>query len=141
MRAGKGGSMRRQALAAVLALIVLLLAGCNGGTVDQHALDKDSEAIDSLACEGALLADEIAHTASHTPFSRVHAGELYTRAANFQDALSTRPTTPGIEKAVREEARKAGAIADLFDQLASDPSNPQLAATLRPKFQQQGGCA
>jgi hypothetical protein len=141
MRAGKGGSMRRQALAAVLALIVLLLAGCNGGTVDQHALDKDSEAIDSLACEGALLADEIAHTASHTPFSRVHAGELYTRAANFQDALSTRPTTPGIEKAVREEARKAGAIADLFDQLAADPSNPQLAATLRPKFQQQGGCA
>src|SRR4029453_9306018 len=62
-------------------------------TVDQHALDKDSEAIDSLACEGALLADEIAHTASLTPFSRVHAAELQTRASNFEDALSTRPPT------------------------------------------------
>ena len=126
---------------ALLFLLVAVLAGCNGGTVDQHALDKDSEALDSLACEGALLADEIAHTASLTPFSRVHAGELQTRASNFEDALSTRPTTPGIEQAVREEARKAGAIADLFGQLAADPSNPKLAATLKPKFEQRGDCA
>jgi hypothetical protein len=126
---------------ALLFLLIALLTGCNGGTVDQHALDKDSEAIDSLACEGALLANEIANTASLTPFSRVHAGELQTRASNFEDALSTRPTTPGIEQAVREEARKAGAIADLFGQLAADPSNPELAATLKPQFAQEGGCA
>jgi hypothetical protein len=132
--------MRRWQRALLLALVAVL-AGCNGGTVDQHALDKDSESIDSLACEGALLAHEIAHTASLTPFSRVHAGELATRASNFQDALSTRPTTPGIEKAVREEARKAGAVADLFDQLEADPSNAELAATLEPKFVQQGDCA
>jgi hypothetical protein len=129
--------MRRALLLGVIALA----AGCNGGTVDQHALDKDSEAIDSLACEGALLADEIAHTASLTTFSRVHAGELHARASNFEDALSTRPTTPGIEKAVREEARKAGAIADLFGELAADPSNAELAAALKPKFEQQGDCA
>ena len=124
----------------LLVLLTLVLAGCNGGTVDQHALDKDSEAIDSLACEGALLAHEIANTASLTTFSRVHAGELYTRAANFQDALSTRPTTPGIEKAVRDEAKKAGQIAALFDQLAADPSNPKLAAKLEPQFTKQGEC-
>jgi hypothetical protein len=130
--------MRRRAL---LVLLIATVAGCNGGTVDQHALDKDSEAIDSLACEGALLADEIAHTASVTTFSRVHAGELQTRASNFEDALSTRPTTPGIEQAVREEAKKAGAIAHLFGELAADPSNPELAAALKPKFEQQGDCA
>jgi hypothetical protein len=121
-------------------LLALALAGCNGGTVDQHALDKDGEAIDSLACEGALLAHEIANTASLTTFSRAHAGELYTRAANFQDALSTRPTTPGIEQAVREEAKKAGRVAALFDQLAADPSNPELAAKLEPRFAKQGEC-
>jgi hypothetical protein len=121
-------------------LLALALAGCNGGTVDQHALDKDSEAIDSLACEGALLAHEIANTASLTTFARVHAGELYTRAANFQDALSTRPTTPGIEKTVREEAKKAGRVADLFDRLGADPSNPELAAKLEPQFVKQGEC-
>jgi hypothetical protein len=121
-------------------LLTFVVAGCNGGTVDQHALDKDSEAIASLACEGALLAHEIANTASLTTFSRTHAGELYTRAANFQDALSTRPTTPGIEQAVREEAKKAGRVAALFDQLAADPSNPELAAKLEPRFAKQGEC-
>jgi hypothetical protein len=130
--------MRRWAL---LLAILPVLAGCNGGTVDQHALENDSEAIDSLACEGALLANEIANTASLTPFSRVHAGELSTRASNFQDALSTRPTTPGIEHAVREEAKKAGEVAGLFNQLEADPSNPELAAKLKPRFEQQGGCA
>jgi thioredoxin-like negative regulator of GroEL len=124
----------------LLVLLAVVAAGCNGGTVDQHALDNDSEAIASLACEGALLAHEIANTASLTTFSRVHAGELYTRAANFQDALSTRPTTPGIEQAVREEAKKAGRIAALFDQLAADPSNPELAAKLEPQFVKQGEC-
>ena len=129
----------RQALLLSM-LLALALAGCNAGTVDQHALDKDSEAIDSLACEGALLAHEIANTASLTTFSRVHAGELYTRAANFQGALSTRPTTPGIEKTVREEAKKAGRVADLFDRLGADPSNPELAAKLEPQFVKQGEC-
>jgi hypothetical protein len=124
----------------LLVLLAVVAAGCNGGTVDQHALDNDTEAIDSLACEGALLAHEIGNTASLTTFSRVHAGELYTRAANFQDALSTRPTTPGIEQAVREEAKKAGRIAALFDQLAADPSNPELAAKLEPRFVKQGKC-
>jgi hypothetical protein len=124
----------------LLTMVAFALAGCNGGTVDQHALDNDSEAIDSLACEGALLAHEIANTASLTTFSRVHAGELYTRAANFQDALSTRPTAPGIEHAVREEAKKAGRVAALFDQLAADPSNPKLAAKLEPRFEKQGQC-
>jgi hypothetical protein len=129
----------RQAVV-LFVLLAFVLAGCNGGTVDQHALDKDSEAIDSLACEGALLAHQIANTASLTTFSRVHAGELYTRAANFEDALSTRPTTPGIEKAVRDEAKRAGRVAALFDQLAADPSNPELASKLEPQFKKQGEC-
>jgi hypothetical protein len=64
----------------VVSLLILVLSACNGGTVDLHALKQDSEAIDSLACEGALLANEIANAASTAPFSRVHAGELAVRA-------------------------------------------------------------
>jgi hypothetical protein len=125
----------------IVSLLILALVGCNGGTVDPHALKNDSDAIDSLACEGALLANEIANTASTTPFSRVHAGELAVRASNFEDALSERPTTPGIEKAVREEARKAGAIADLLEQLESNPTDAGLAARLKQRLEKQGGCA
>src|SRR4051812_49527403 len=106
-RTGHTGRVRRTA---PLLLVTMLLAACNGGTVDLHSLKNDSDAINSLACEGALLANQVVHGASTSPFTRVHAGELSTRASNFADALSQRPTTPGIEGAVRREARKAGKI-------------------------------
>jgi hypothetical protein len=126
---------------AALLLLIVLLAACNGGTVDRHALEQDSDAIDSLACEGALLAHEIRHGASTSAFSRVHAGELATRASNFEDALSTRPTVPGIERKVRAEARKAGAIASLLDQLGDHPTDARNAGELEDRLTKQGGCA
>jgi hypothetical protein len=130
--------MRR---AALLSLLIALLAACNGGTVDLHALQQDSDAIDSLACEGALLANEVANDASTSAFTRVHAGELATHASNFEDALSSRPTTPGIEKAVRKEAKKAGAIAGLLDELRAHPTDSSAANTLKGQLEQQGGCS
>jgi hypothetical protein len=131
--------MRRPALA--LIALVVGLAGCNGGTVDHHALEKDAEAIDSLACEGALLADEIANTASTPQFSRVHAGELRTKASNFADALSERPTLPEIEREVRTLADKAGRIAGLLGELETHPSDTARSVRLRTALEQQGGCA
>jgi hypothetical protein len=119
-------------------LIALLLAACNGGTVDQHALTNDAEAIDSLACEGALLANQVAHGASTSAFTRVHAGELGQRASNFQDALSQRPTTPGIEQAVRREAAKAGRVAGLLGELEGDPTDSERAATLKTRLEREG---
>jgi hypothetical protein len=126
---------------AVLLLLVVLLAACNGGTVDTHALKQDSDAIDSIACEGALLANEVANEASTTAFTRVHAGELANIASNFEDALSKRPTVPGIEDEVRDLARHAGGISDLLLKLEADPTNTQLAAGLQGELEQQGGCA
>ena len=125
-------------LAAFLLLATILLAGCNGGTVDLHALSNDSASIDSLACEGALLANEVADGDSLGPFTRVHAGELGTRASNFEDALSERPTTPGIERATRREAEKAGRIAALLGQLATADSED--AARLKSRLEREGDC-
>jgi hypothetical protein len=125
-------------LAAFLLLATILLAGCNGGTIDLHALSNDSASIDSLACEGALLANEVANGDSLGPFTRVHAGELGTRASNFEDALSERPTTPGIERATRKEAEKAGRIAGLLDELATAES--QRAAQLKSELEREGDC-
>ena len=45
---------------AVAIVAVSALAGCNGGTVDRHALTKDASTLDSIACEGALLAHDVA---------------------------------------------------------------------------------
>jgi len=124
--------------AALLALVTILVAGCNGGTVDLHALSNDSASIESLACEGALLANEVADGDSLGPFTRVHAGELGTRASNLEDALSERPTTPGIERAVRREAEKAGRVAALLDELATADSRD--AARLKSRLEREGSC-
>jgi hypothetical protein len=127
-------------LAVLLPLLAVLLAACNGGTVDRHALKQDSDAIDSLACEGALLANDVRKGATTRNFAEVHAGELAQTASNFADALSERPTLPDIESDVRAEAKKAAQIAALLDQLSTDPD--RAAATgLREELEKQGGCA
>jgi hypothetical protein len=116
------------------------LAACNGGTVDRHALKQDSDAIDSLACEGALLANDAGKGATTHNFVEVHAGELAQTASNFGDALSERPTLPAIERDVRAEATKAGVIAGLLEQLMEDPDRP-VAESLRDQLEKQGGCS
>jgi hypothetical protein len=136
---GKARADARVRRATLLAVLVAALAGCNGGTVDRHALKQDSEAIDSLACEGALLANDAGKGATTHNFVEVHAGELAQTASNFADALSERPTLPAIERDVRAEARKAGMIAGLLDQLKEDPDRP-VAESLRDRLEKQGGC-
>jgi len=126
--------------AALLAVLVAALAACNGGTVDRHALKQDSDALDSLACEGALIANDVRKGETTRNFVEVHAGELAQTASNFADALSERPTLPAIERDVRAEARKAGVIAGLLDQLKEDPDRP-VAGSLRDRLEKQGGCS
>ena len=38
-----------------LSVVALALAGCNGGTVDRHALTNDAAALDSINCEAWLV--------------------------------------------------------------------------------------
>ena len=86
--------MRRPAV--VLTLLLLALSGCNGGTVDRHALTNDASTLDSIACEGALLAHDVARGRTTTYFAREQAEELRIQSSNFADALSRRrpPATP-----------------------------------------------
>lgn len=123
-----------------LLLVVLVLAGCNGGTVDRHALSKDGDAVDSLACEGRLLARDVADGDSTERFTRVHAGDLQQRASHFEDALSERPTVAGIESDVRGLGRKAGHVADLLDQLHGSPGDRSLGRKLEGELQKTGDC-
>jgi hypothetical protein len=75
----------------VIAASVAVLAGCNGGTVDRHALTNDSATLDSIACEGALLADQVVDGKTTTNFTREQAEELAIQSANLADALARRP--------------------------------------------------
>jgi hypothetical protein len=115
---------------AALTLLAFVLAGCNGGTVDRHALERDAEKIGSLATEGELLANDVSRGASTEPFARVHAEVLSRAASNFADALSRRPTSPGIQPDVRRLSKLAGKVSNELEQLHLHPTDRAVARSL-----------
>jgi len=117
-----------------------LLAGCNGGVVDRHALTNDAATLDSIACEGALLAHDVAQGKTTANYTREQAEELKIQSANFADALSERPTLPSIEKRVRAKAKEASRLAATLHRLQVDPSDREIAATVEQQLTSLGGC-
>jgi hypothetical protein len=131
--------MRRLLCAVVCGAFVI--AGCNGGTVDRHALKNDSSTLDSIACEGALLAHEVAKGRSTVFFAREQAEELRLQSSNFADALSKRKTVPAIRDQVRQEAKHAATLAATLQRLHDHPSDRSVAATVERKLKKLGSCS
>ena len=131
--------MRRLVCAGVCGVFVL--AGCNGGTVDRHALTNDSSTLDSIACEGALLAHDVARGRSTVFFAREQAEELRIQSSNFADALSRRKTIPAIKDQVRQKAKHAATLAATLQQLHNHPSDRSVAASVERKLEKLGSCS
>src|SRR6476661_2593871 len=107
----------------VLVVTALALGGCNGGTVDRHALTKDASTLDSIACEGALLAHDVSRGRTTAYFAREQAEELRIQSSNLADALSRRKTLASVEREVRQKAKDAAALAATLQKLHDHPSD------------------
>jgi predicted outer membrane protein len=116
------------------------LAGCNGGTVDKHALTKDASTLDSIACEGALLAHDVARGRTTTFFAREQAEELRIQSSNLADALSRRKTLPEIERKVRQKAKEAAKLAATLQQLHDHPADHAVGAAVERALKKMGSC-
>jgi hypothetical protein len=127
-------------LAVVLAA-VLLVTGCNGGTVDRHALTNDAATIDSINCESWLLARADARGRLTKFFAREQAEELQIQAANFADALARRQTATGLEQRVRAKAGDAAKLSSRLKQLHAHPTDREVASQLAAQFKQAGSCS
>jgi hypothetical protein len=125
----------------VLALLAALVAGCNGGTVDKHALKRDAEKVGSLASEGELLANDMSKGASTKYFARVHAKELSRAASDLADALGKRPTSPGITPDVRRLSRLAAKVSGQLEQLHLHPTDRRVAKSLEQPFKDDADAA
>jgi hypothetical protein len=79
---------------ALALVVVLALTGCggSGGPLSSSALAKQSEAVRSLAAEGALLAADAAAGRSTSVFLREHASELEKAAGTIDTSLATATT-------------------------------------------------
>jgi hypothetical protein len=113
-----------------MGVVALVLSGCNGGTVDKHALMRDAEKVGSLATEGELLANDMSKGATTKSFARVHAKELSQAASNLADALAERPTSPGIETDVRKLSKLAAKVSRELEQLHLHPTDRPAAESL-----------
>jgi hypothetical protein len=127
--------------ATLVALLLFPLTGCNGGTVDDHALKRDAEKVGSLAIEGKLLANDVSKGASTKYFARVHAKELSRAASDLQDALAERPTSPGIEADVRKLSKLAGKVSGELEQLHLHPTDRTVAHSLERPFMDDADAA
>jgi hypothetical protein len=126
--------------ALVLTAAAVLLAGCNGGTVDRHALTNDSATVDSIACEGALLAHDVVHGKSTKYFAREQAEELQIQSSNLADALAERHALSSIERKVRAKAKEAARLAAALQRLHDHPSDREVATTVERQLKKLGGC-
>ena len=123
-----------------LFVIVLVLAGCNGGTVGRHALTNDSATLDSIACEGAAVANGVARGRTTVFYAREQAEELQIQAANLADALGKRPTAQGLEVRVREKSREAARLAAIIKRLHDHPGDRDVGAAVERTLKRVGGC-
>jgi len=126
--------------AAVVAA-ALVLTGCNGGTVDRHALTNDAATIDSINCESWLLARADARGRLPRFYAREQAEELQIQAANFADALAHRRAATGLEQRVRARARDAGTLSTQLHILHAYPTDHAIAKRLARQFKQAGNCS
>ena len=129
--------MIRRALPLVAAL---LLAGCNGGTVDHHDLTKDAGTLDSIACEGALVADGVARGRTTSFYAREQTEELRVQTSNLVHALAVRKTIPGLEQRVRAKSREAAALARVLQRLHDHPDDRAVGANVARALKRAGSC-
>jgi hypothetical protein len=126
--------------ALTLAAVAMLLAGCNGGTVDRHALTNDAATIDSIACEGALLARDVAQGKTTVFFAREQAEELRIQSSNLADALAKRKALASIEHRVRAKSRVAAKLAAILQRVHDHPSDRATALSVEKQLKKLGGC-
>jgi hypothetical protein len=122
-------------------VIALALAGCNGGTVDRHALTNDASTIDSINCEAWLLSGAVARDRVTTYYAREQAEELAIQAGNFADALAHRQAAAGLAQRVRAKARDASILASRLWKLHDRPTDRGAARALADAFKQAGSCS
>jgi hypothetical protein len=126
--------------ALIVVASAMLLAGCNGGTVDRHALTNDAATIDSMACEGALLAHDVAQGKTTAFFAREQAEELRIQSSNLADALGRRKALASIEQKVRAKSREAAKLAEILERLHDHPSDRGAAMSVEQQLKNIGGC-
>jgi hypothetical protein len=109
--------IRSGAALACLAGALLLTACGSGGTLGPHSLAKQSDAVQSLAAEGALLAQDGVDGKTTGIFTREHGGFLAKAATTAASSLAKAKTTPALEPKLRRLRALSARVRDQLKRL------------------------
>jgi hypothetical protein len=99
-------------------VVALLAAGCGGGTrLGTKAFAKQAESVQSLAAEGALLAQDAGAGRSTGIYVRVHSSYLHKAASQLTAQLKKAKTEPALEPKLRRLVSLAAEITARLDRL------------------------
>jgi predicted outer membrane protein len=122
--------VRREALI-LLALAVLFSAGCGGGPMSKKDLQKQTEAVQSFAAEGSLLADQAARGRSTEPFVRVHTEYLDKALKKVETELKRPVADAQLKETQAASLMLAGQLSDELGQLHRAPGDRNVAARVK----------
>jgi hypothetical protein len=127
---------------ALIALGLLLLVGCGGGdSVSKEDVQKQYEAIQSLAAEGALVADGAADGRTTDVFVRVHTSYLDEAARKVESQLSSARASGGAERDRVRAARLASRVAGQLARLGDAPGNHEAARRIQRRLERDASLA
>jgi hypothetical protein len=109
----------RTGVALACLAVALLAAGCGGGgELGPSRLAKQSDAVQSLAAEGALLATDGVHGRTTAIFTREHGTFLEKAATTVASSLAKARTKPGLEPKLRKLRALSARVRDQLKRLA-----------------------
>jgi hypothetical protein len=132
-------SLRRERLLVLGAILAVLCAGCgSGGKLGAKALSQQSKSLQSLAAEGALLAQDAVSGKITNVYTREHSADLYKAASQAEASLKTAKTGPALHRKLRRLAVLGSQVSAALHRLggASKGEQRTLAHQLQMAAQQ-----
>ncbi len=104
----------------MMAVLSVLVAGCaRDGSLGASELSLQSQSLQSLAAEGALLAQDSASGRTTRTYASEHASQLYRAATEAETMLRGATTEPGLESERRKLVVFAGRVSAALGRLAT----------------------
>jgi hypothetical protein len=126
----------------LISAVLLAAAGCGGGgSASQKDVQKQFEAIQSLAAEGALVADGAADGRTTDVFVRVHTSYLDDAAQKVATELSSAQAEGAVDRDRERAAHMASQVADELAQLRDDPGDKAGARRIEKQLRHDAALA
>ena len=124
-----------------LACACLALVGCGGSTLSTKELQKQAEAVQSFAAEGALVAKGVEQARTTDTFVRVHTDYLAKAARKVETELSSKQASGSLDQKRKDAARLALLVSLNLDRLHRHPGDRALAGELSSELEDNADAA